>query len=282
MADEEYYDVGYGRGKKKFEMTIPVLLLILVFFVVAWKLGWLTGLPVLGDLFKGGTAKILVVGSDSDITTSLDQFRTELSLNYDTIDMQTATSIRSPDYLNQYNLIILTEGLSSDPKVLPSLFRGYLKDYLAKGGDMILFGLAGSRDTDLNMNGWDDSELGAYIPVKCKTIDNLCNDDQMILRGINTLSMKIYPDGMNHAIMQGYNIGIGFTGDAATSTLEFADVNYLPGTKRITSIEDSSTGTELSYPAIVEKSGLTSKVIYFAYHPSRTPTIFKNTIKYIM
>ena len=33
--------------KKRFEITIPILLLILVFLVIAWKVGWLASIPVI-------------------------------------------------------------------------------------------------------------------------------------------------------------------------------------------------------------------------------------------
>ena len=66
MAEEYPYIPYEEEGwKKRFELTIPILLLILVLFVLAWRLGWLANVPIIGDLLGGkNVANILVVGQD--------------------------------------------------------------------------------------------------------------------------------------------------------------------------------------------------------------------------
>ena len=83
MQDLSYLPYGESGWKKRFEVTIPILLLILVFFVLAWKLGWLCSVPVIGNYACGGDViNVLVLGDDPDITKSLDELKVGIALNY--------------------------------------------------------------------------------------------------------------------------------------------------------------------------------------------------------
>lgn len=275
MQDIPYIPYDEGGWKKRFEITIPILLLILVLFVLAWKLGWLMGIPFLGD-FLGGekVANILIVGQDNNIATTLDQVRTGVSVNYEILDSTEIENIRDPDYLKTYNIIILTESIDPDnPTYIPAVFRSYVKEYLAGNGKLILFGVAASRDpVEPSTNVWEGI-LDAYVPVSCKT--GLCDaTNSMDEAAYDMVSLKL--DNINHPVLREFSPGPAtFT---TGQTIEYALVNADRGTKIATIEVEAGTAT-LAYPGIVEKSyGLGGKSYYFAYHPSRTPTIFKNII----
>lgn len=275
---QDYY-APYEEGgwKKRFEMTIPILLLILVLIVLAWKLQWLCGIPVIGEIACGGAvSNILVVGDDANIRASLDEIKVGMPINYEVFAASDINGLRDADYLKKYDLIILTESAGDTRSDLPSLFRSYLSSYLANNGKMIMFGLAGSTDpAEPSANGWSQSGIGPYIPVLCKTV--ICNEESITTATADISALK--PMDINNDMVKEFGMTIPITGE----TLEFADVNVDSG-KPILNLEvNYGPNNVRSYAALVDAShGVSGKTIYFAYHPSRTPTIFKNAVKYIL
>jgi len=260
-----YIPYGDESGwKRRFEITIPILLLILVFFVLSWKLGWLAGIPLIGQWFGGvAVMNILVVGEDSEITMSLDEIRTAVSLNYQTIDLTELNNIRDPNYLTSYDIIILTESIGSDATYLPSIFRSYLSQYLAGNGKLLLFNVAGSRDPDeLSADGWVQHGMGTYIPVKCRTAfcdSRLAPDGSKDEHAYDQVTLKI--SDINHPILEEFVTTVDFSPGA---TVEFTITNA--DVTPIAMIEVEVGAQTLSYPAIVVDSfGLVGIVVYFAY-----------------
>ncbi len=276
MQDYSYYE--YEEGwKKKFEATIPILLLVLVLLILAWKMQWLCGLPVVGGVCGSPVVNILLVGDDPDIARALDEIKIGMPLNYEIFDTKDIENLRDASYLNNYDIIILTEKIDpNDPTMMPSLFREYLSQRLANNGKLILYGVAGSRvPGEPSANGWKQASMDKYVPVTCTT--GLCGADSKDVRASSLVSLKV--TDINHPMVKEFGMTAQFTPGAS---LEFAVVNVDEG-KAIANIEVSTEAQTLAYPGVVVSShGLTGRTVYFAYHPSRTPTIFKNAIKYLM
>lgn len=250
--------------------------MILVLFVLAWRLGWLANVPVIGDLLGGKkVANILVVGQDADIARLLDEVRPGISVNYEILDQAGIDSVRDPAFLKKYDIIILTENAGADRTMLPAIFRNYLSQYLAGSGKMILIGVAGSRDpADPSINGWIQSGMDAYIPVTCKT--GLCDATNSVdFSAFDQVTMKVR--NINHQVLKEFGNVVTLT---SGQTVEYAIVNAK--VEPLAVLEINAGSTVLSFPALVEESfGLGGKTVYFAYHPSRTPTLFKNVITYL-
>ncbi|MEM0372555.1 MAG: hypothetical protein QXO69_01805 [archaeon] len=275
---QDYYAPYEEEGwKKRFEMTIPILLLILVLIVLAWKLGWLCSIPVIGDVACGGTvSNILVVGDDANIRASLDELKVGMPINYEVMTEADIKGLRDPNYLRKYDLVILTESAGGARSDLPALFRSYLSSYLANNGKMIMFGLAGATDpAEPSANGWIQRGIGPYIPVTCKTM--ICSEASIRTATADISALK--PLDITNPMVQEFGMTIPVTGN----TIEFADVNVDEG-KPVLNLEvDYGPDNVRSYPALVDSThGVSGKTIYFAYHPSRTPTIFKNAVKYAL
>lgn len=268
-----------GSARKRFELTIPILLIILVFLVVAWKMQWL---PDWFGIFGTGGYNVLIIGQDSSIEASLLEMREDMSVNYKILDLVEMADIGASGYLDEYNLIILTEELGPGDGDLPAVFRGYLANALSGNKNLILYGIAGSRDPDdPGINGWSGS-MDSFIPVECKEASNLCDPvDSKESYAQDTVKLKINDPGLGHAMLEGYTLTVPFTSGVS---LEFAAVNPDEGENPLASLEITVGEDTITYPAIIEHSyGIagSGKAIYFAYHPSKTPTVFKNTIKYL-
>lgn len=272
MDEIPYY--GYEEGwKKRFELTIPILLLVLVLLVLALKMGWLCAIPGISDIACGGTvSNVLIIGDDRNVELMLSDVG--LSLNHEIMNADEISALRDATFLEKYDLIILTEETSNTKGALPNAFRGYLAQSLPNK-KFILFGIAGHFDTgEPTLNGWTASGMGNYVPVNCKTVD--CATDS---HSVSQMSFRI--QDIEHTVFDGYNPtqAIPITG---TASFEYLPVN-LAGGNSLGVIESEVGTATLSEFGVVEGSnGITGKTIYFAYHPSRTPTIFKNTINYLL
>lgn len=275
-----YLPPEHGGWKRRFEITIPILLLILVFIVVAWKMGWLCNIPVLDALCAKPGAYIFVVGEDNAIATALEQMKVGgAQWEYEMKSATELEEIRTAEFLKKYDLIILTESAGTDPTYLSPTFRTYLKQYLDGGGKMLLFGVAGSRDpSEPNTDGW--TELG-NIPVRCRDAPcrTVAEGGSTDRHAADALSLKKLDAGYNHPILKEFGPAYQFTG---AGQIEYAIVNVYGGTA-LANLEVTVGAQTISNNAIVEGAGAlgTKKVIYFAYHPAQSFAIFENAIKYL-
>ncbi len=280
MEDADYIPYEEDTGwKRRFELTIPILLLILVLFVLAWRLNWLASVPVIGDILGGAkVANILVVGQDNDVVKLLDQVRPDLTINYEVLTSDQVNNIRDSTFLKKYDIIILTEyagGNFPDSRAaLSSVFRSYLSKYLESSGKLILIGIAGSRDpAEPTSVGWVQWGMDRFLPVSCKS--SLCNVNTSIdvePTDISTLKIR---DLSNPALKE-FGPTAQFSGGG---TVEYALVNC---EGKLVDLEIKQGSTPIANCAIAEKPfGLGGKTVYFAYNPSRTPTIFKNILAYL-
>jgi hypothetical protein len=274
MAEYLPYLPSEGGGwKRRFEITIPILLLILVFIVIAWKVGWLAQVPILGDMFKSKVVNVLVVGQDANVERILDEMKSEISINRDTVTSADIKNIISADYLSKYQLIILTESVGPTKGDLSGQFSGYIAKYVNNGGKLILFGIAGSRDpVETGVDNWEAS-FGSIVPVRCVSPNKPCTESgSLITYPASSLTLKL--KDINHAIFRGFGTSANFTG----GDIEMALVN--PANTEIAVLDVANVG---SYAAVIENNaGISGKVLYFAYQPSLTPMVFKNSVKYLV
>ncbi len=271
-----YYGGPEGsQWKKKYEFTIPILLLILVVGVLAWQAGWLTNIPVIGGLFGGQeVVDVMIIGEDDQVTHTLDEVKVGRPINYKTVSKKEINDIRDASYLDDYELFILTENVGNETGELPNLFRDYLSQRLGDGTDLIMYGVAGSRGTTgTEINGWVQHGMDSYVPVTCPSV-GACATNKTT-HGTEITTLKITE--INHDILKEFGVTTDFTGP----TLEYKKVNSKDGSNTLANIE-VETQDETATPGIVEKSyGMGGNAVYFAYHPSKTPVVFKNTIEYL-
>ncbi|MBI4214512.1 hypothetical protein HY546_00810 [archaeon] len=283
MAEElGYLPPGGGRGfHVRREVSIPVLLLILVFVVVAWRLGWLSNIPVIGDVFGAPALNVLLVGQDTNIRSQLEAIKTDLRINIDPISLDELNTIASPDYLKKYNLVILSPTIAPNGADLPDTFRNYLGKYMEGNGKLLLYHIAGSRDpTSPQTNGWNSPHINNFIPVRCKfpgSIDQRCDPtDSTLEYNFELVSMKVLqPD---NDLLKEFGTTVQFT---AGATLFVTPVNVLRG-QQLTRIDylDPVTNETKTVPGLVWYDfGFGGKVVYFSYEPWRTPRLFHNVIK---
>ncbi|MBI1973172.1 hypothetical protein HYS54_00010 [Candidatus Micrarchaeota archaeon] len=274
------YLPGEGGKHRRLEVSIPVLLLILVFIVVAWKLGWLASIPVIGDVFGAPALNVLLVGQDNNIRSQLEEIRTDLRINVDPISIDQLNSIASPEYLKKYNLVILSPTIAENGADLPDTFRNYLGKYLEGNGKLVMYGVAGSRDPkSSSTNGWV-AHIGDFIPVRCRDPPTLgvCDAQQSSFQfPVTKLSMKVLQP--ENSIVKEFGTTVPFDqGGSVTVT----PVNVVKGSAQtLVRIDyDPGTGETRTFAAVVwYEFGFGGKVVYFAYEPWKTPRLFQNVIK---
>lgn len=265
---------------RRYEMTIPILLLILVLLIVAWKMGWLEG--ILGPLFPGARG-VLIIGNDPLIESKLAEI-TGINVHVLRTKEDIAT-IASVGYFDKYDMIIIVEDTGERNGELPALTRDLIGKALAKNKKLIFYGIAGSRDpASPAFNAWGDARWSAYMPVECQTTDpnRVCSNDAIITdKDLGDVSMKILDAGIGHPILTGYEATVQLTPIGVSPFMSITKANVKKG--NTLAILEVTIGTEKpAYPAIVEHSvGFGGKVIYFAYHPAYTPDVFKRTIEYL-
>lgn len=268
------YEYGGGDGgwKRRFEITIPILLLILVLLVVSWKLGWLAGIPVIGDWFKSPNIDILVIGNDATLVQTLEtQIKGELPINVFTVNVANLSNILTASTYNKYSMIIMTEGDAGDTIALPSLTLDHIKTFVDSGKPAIVIMNAGTKIVgDNQAKGWTRLD---FVPVECSGLAQISCDKTPV--PYTQVELQIKKDS---SIVQEYGIGpLTFT----QGTIEFTSVAPKSGDS-ILSAKITVGTSEAHQDALVERTTmLGGKVVYFAFHPSYYPSLLKNTIKYL-
>jgi hypothetical protein len=266
---------GEGEWKKRFEMTIPILLLILVLVIVAWKMEWLAGVPFFGCLLGGGTTNIAIIGNDQNIVKTIDTvIKKDLPVNYmvfNKADLDRVAYQTGGSEFEKYDMIILTEGQDGDTIALEQKTLEQLADFVNSGKPAIVIGLAGNKVESSNNQGSGWSVLG-FVPATCQSIN--CEVSAATFDRIN-----MYPMDINNPILKEFPGSLNFSSGQITYTI----VNAAEGATPILSMA-ISTGVEVpaySGYAMIERSGSlgSSKVMYFAFQPSLYPPLLYNTIK---
>jgi len=270
MSEEmSYTDYEGSDMKKRFEMTIPILLLILVFVVVGWQLKWFAGIPLLSQFFHGPNIDIAVIGNDQSLVRALEDIRKDLPINLYVFNKSNLYNIRDPAKFAEYDMIILTEGQDGDTIDLEATTLDYLNSFVASGKPAIVIGLAGSKVTNSTAaSGW--IKLG-FVPVKCKTTS--CSSVSV---SFNRLTMFV--KDINHPILKEFVEPLVFQNGGSVI---YAMINPEQGVS-ILDMEIETGAQTYDNAALVERTGSTGgKVMYFAFHPSLYQPLLYNTIKYL-
>jgi hypothetical protein len=255
-----------GDWKKRFEMTIPILLLILVFVIVAAKMQWLVGVPVLGDLFKDPNIDIAIIGNDQNLVKVIEtDIRKDLPVNIHTYTKADLYGIRDASEFAKYDMIIMTEGQDGDTIELERLTLEQLKAFADSGKPVIIMGLAGNKVTDsLESSGWN---IMGFVPVSCKSAQ--CQETDVSFDRVNMYVLEI-----DHPILKEFVEPLNFLGGQITYNL----INP-SGARSILDMEIVTGADTYTGAALVEKTG--GKIIYFAFHPALYPPLLHNTIQYL-
>jgi len=273
-AADYYSEPSRGFLSKNLEGFIPLILILIIAFFLAIKFGVIgSGTPVIGvvaDIFggNGGPASMLIIGNSSQETinvlngsTDLVQFRVKSAEDLE----------RNPkEQLAQYDIILLDQSMESDKTVSRALGAA-IENYVKSGGKLIVVKNSGIyRKGAPDVIGWE-ATFGDVVPVECDRVvagKPTCTQS-IVVKG------KIYREDEDHAIMRG--IEMAPADPNLDVILETFDVTRAG--KEIAYMQD--TVTKRYYTAIVEKSLIVGKSIYFNYNPGKTPGILQETLEYL-
>ncbi len=261
-----------SNWKKKYELTIPIILLILVGGVLAWQMGWLDFIPGIGE---ERVVDVLIVGEDRPLR---DEIEGVGGVNVRMMGMEEVKEIEEPGFIEDYEIIFLTEELGEEPGDLPSGFRSHVSERLDDGTNLMLYGVAGSRDPDEpQSDGWTQHGMGEYIPVECPGT-GVCDTEEVRTEypgTFLTLSSRDPEHPVSEEFGPSYNI------PDHIEDLTISEMHIRDGSNRIYDIKIQNGGLDKQIPGIVENSWTGGEAVYFAYHPAETPSVLRNTIEYI-
>jgi hypothetical protein len=276
-----------GKGKKKktaehAEAAVPIILLFFVGILILGKLNVinLAWIPVIGSFFSPPELIVRIMadeGSHIDDTTN-DVFLLLQSASA----KERGITVEGPMYLSEayegiftgVNVLIL-----SDFDEISLSVRDQIGQFLSQGGKLLIIGKAGSKDpADPLVVGWNLGAMGDYVPADCTAVAGSleCNEH-------NVPNPKLHVIRVNHPLTKQYS-AYGFsnlTGDNIDGSLTVT--NVIPRGNLIATISAGGTGTR--YPAVIESSASMmggANVIYFAYNPTATKTLFLSAIDYVV
>ncbi len=215
---------------------------------------------------------MLIIGSTSQEVINV------LDNNDDLLDyrIKTAESLdRNPgEQLKEYDVVMLDQSEQVSKEISRQLGEA-LADYVNGGGNLIVVKNSGIRRPGANdILGWEAS-MEDLVPVRCDLqLDNrpVCDEASKI-----TVRGRILRKDESHPIMEG--IEQAPAGPYSVLHLSTFDVGQGDNYKEIAYMEDSATAK--TYPAIVERTSLLGKSIYFNYNPGKTRGILENTLEYL-
>ncbi|MBI1973173.1 hypothetical protein HYS54_00015 [Candidatus Micrarchaeota archaeon] len=292
----ESFDVPYYEGaapRKYKESLIPILILIIIGIVLLGKTTtFLCNVPGLSSLFCGGEqVNFLILG---DLTAGGAAEPTKVVAPELGIFLN--GSIARSDYHMQYveatpDLIGTTGSLLKGFDVVIMVGeRAYtrsakerIREYIQGGGKVILIGDAGTTDPDEpTLRGWGiigemPVELGfdANIDAPLKFTNNT-NVQRLELRVLDVFN----------EIVKGYGPRFTIHNDAkptCNDNLQVIDVNVAPGGSPIAFLAGTVNEKKTLRPAVVTRDTgfIGGKVVYFAYDPGCTPSMFISTVKWL-
>jgi hypothetical protein len=258
-----------GGSKIKWENIIPIAVIVIVLALILFKTNVFSGgLPFTST---GTGSNILVIGSPSVEFKNVlydpenkDLIKQVRFVNIESIERNPKEAIKG------YNIIILDQSLQTD-KSITRRVGDALKSYVNSGGKLIVVLNSGiERPGDISVLGWQ-ANLGNIVPVSC----------DKIIFGTPSCKKEYFVQGIiyrafDHPIMDGIERAPALDSSGLYNTSTF-DVSVLG--REIAYLEDARTGQ--TFPAIVEKSMIMGKVIYFNYNPGLSKAIFVNTLKYL-
>jgi len=290
--------MAYYGTQKKYEMAIPVILVLLVAIVVAAKMGIFCP-PIIGDLLcKPPSAQILVIDENAGEAKALaEQINSIIRSNI-------ATYLDDPciiegGYLttNNFKLVIL----AGETTALPNHARDEITSYVENGGSLMILKGAGlkeynsvcSETSTLSFN-WRIDDMVRIIKFKpdCRDLSQ-CNEVSHITVTKDQMNdLTFTPINWEHPIIQRAGITI-----ATKYTIE----NY-PDFDSVLLVQDldpkvvvakwgwtDGEGKHHSTPAVIAydagTAGITGgRVVYLSYNPLQfgmnQETLFRNIIEW--
>lgn len=256
------------------EGLIPLILILIIAFLLAWKLGFISDTtPILGALagiFGGAQpASMLIVGD-----ASIDSF----NILNDSRDLVTWRQMHARDLernpkeqLAQYDIIMLYQS-EADKSVSRELGEA-IEQFVKTGGKLIVVLDSGIRRTGAyDVLGWE-ATFGDVVPVRCETG---VNEVPSCLRSYSVPRGVILRMDEDHPIMEGID-RVPRDPSLVLPPLYPFDVSIAGN--EIAVMQDEFT--RQYFTAIVEKNLIVGKSIYFNYDPGKTPGIFEKTLEYL-
>ncbi len=263
-----------GTSKLRLEGIIPIVIIIIVVLLIAFKTNIFSGSS---DLFGGKGAAVLVIGSPSpNLQMVLNNAENKDIIKEKRHITMDALLYNPTERIKGYDIIILDQTLSADKSITRTAGEA-ITSFVKSGGSLIIVLNSGiERPGDASVIGWKPT-FGDIIPVACNPT----------LYNIPSCKQQLRVNGVIHAnrynSKQGaYKIMYGIERVPALESAGLIYTETFPITvegNEIAYLVDARTGTY--YPAIVEKPMLLGKVIYFNYDPGLSETIFINTLKYL-
>ena len=280
----DYYDPNEENDlKSRFEVTIPLLLLILILFVLAWRFGWLAGIPLVGDLLGGKTVNIAIIGEDPDITLALESdARKYLSVNYRVFasdELFNARGTGEDNPFSGYNMMIITEGGAENDYPTRKLnwwTYEQINEFASGNPVMVIMQAATGVEGDIYGNGW--SRLG-FVPVQC-TVPGQCTTKS---KGWQQDAKLVTAFPQTHPMLNKVDWPIYF--EQKNNLVEFVEIIPKPAATTLINIEyrlgEAPDEQYPTVPVIVEGSGNLANYLYFAFHPRHRPSVLTEALRYL-
>ena len=269
MAEEDE-EMIMSEGPSPTNSGAIILAIVVLGIIVIGIVVFGSGLGINIPSIFGQPAKILIVGSPSLNLISV------LNDNKDLAEFvvrgEDSLIITPDEILRQYDIVILDQ-TGQQSKEISRQLGDSLKEYVQKGGALMVILDSGIRSKGASdVIGWEAS-LGDIMPVKC---DRTVGDQPSCTVPIS-LSGRVFRQDFSHQIMLGIEKApIEFEPPIFTTTFAITKDD---SANQIAYLQDEITSAY--FPAIVEKSFVLGKVVYFNYDPALTRQIFTNTIKYL-
>ena len=269
---DDFSGGGGGIGSRigfNLEAFIPIILIIIIGLLLAMKLG-IVALPFdIPGISGGQPSEMLIIGASSIETLS------ELSKNPDLVHYRqhidpTYFERNPADMIANYDIIWIDQSEQAD-KTIPRRLGEAIEDFVKRGGKLVVVKDSGIlREGAYDVIGWE-ATFNDVVPVKC----------DRVIQGIPSCMVPYHVmgeglrDDEDHRIMRG--IERAPFDPNLLITVDLFDVTSTG--KEVAFIRES--GTDRTYPAIIEKSMVIGKSIYFNYNPGKTPGILANTLEYL-
>ncbi len=279
--------------RKYLEGIIPIIILVLIGVVIAAKMGWISGIPFLGDMFGGGSVQIAVIGQLSGGNTEVsaqyleDYFNSPEAQSYEfqevEFDPETA-KYSGEKLLNQFDMVILAGERNFSRPV-----KEGIGNYIKGGGKLVVIGDAAINDpNDPLVLGWNVDEMAGTFPVALEyDLSKEDIDEPKTLIGDLTFSFTT----IDHPIYEntGYPMESNFSDLEGVHKECSEHLHVIPimpqGGDILGVIEGEIDGEEGSKTilAIAEKkTSFGGHVAYFSYDPGCTRGLWTSTVNYMV
>lgn len=296
MAEWDDYEYREEGWKKYLEGLIPLIILILIGVIIASRMGWIdipflrrdeiVQIAVLGDLRAEGVNEPAKVDAPHLAAYLDERYEYEVTTWRDLEILE----FTGQELLDEFDLVILAGERSVSPRV-----KGEIGNYIGGGGKVIAVGDAAIHDPEYpEVVGWDVGDLEGTFPIGVGyTVERGEIDDPETIISTEEDPLTFTFLTTEHDIQRRAGIGIRASFDEIEEVREEckAEIVSLPirpqtGGDVLSVITGTSSVTEQTKTIIgmAEKKGALGRghVMYFPYDPGCLPTIFDETVGYML